>query len=60
MQQEALNLGFLLQPTTTGFYITPIIGGKPLSNEEIQNLDENIKKEIEKKEETLEQKMKKI
>jgi len=57
MQQEALNLGFLLQPTTTGFYITPIIGGKPLSNEEIQNLDENIKKEIEKKEETLEQKI---
>jgi Lon-like ATP-dependent protease len=57
MQQEALNLDFLLQPTTTGFYITPIIGGKPLSNEEIQNLDENIKKEIEKKEETLEQKI---
>jgi lon-related putative ATP-dependent protease len=57
MQQEALNLGFLLQPTTTGFYITPIIGGKPLSNEEIQNLDENIKKEIEKKEEILEQKI---
>lgn len=57
MQQEALNLGFLLQPTTTGFYITPIIGGKPLSNEEIQNLDENIKREIEKKEETLEQKI---
>jgi lon-related putative ATP-dependent protease len=57
MQQEALNLGFLLQPTTTAFYITPIIGGKPLSNEEIQNLDENIKKEIEKKEETLEQKI---
>jgi len=57
MQQEALNLGFLLQSTTTGFYITPIIGGKPLSNEEIQNLDENIKKEIEKKEETLEQKI---
>ena len=57
MQQEALNLGFLLQPTTTGFYITPIIGGKPLANEEIQNLDENIKKEIEKKEEILEQKI---
>jgi len=57
MQQEALNLGFLLQPTTTGFYITPTIGGKPLSNEEIQNLDENIKKEIEKKEEILEQKI---
>jgi len=57
MQQEALNLEFLLQPTTTGFYITPIIGGKPLSNEEIQSLDENIKKEIEKKEETLEQKI---
>lgn len=57
MQQEAINLGFLLQPTTTGFYITPIIGGKPLSNEEIQNLDENIKKEIEKKEEILEQKI---
>jgi Lon-like ATP-dependent protease len=57
MQQEALNLDFLLQPTTTGFYITPIIGGKPLSNEEIQNLDESIKKEIEKKEETLEQKI---
>jgi Lon-like ATP-dependent protease len=57
MQQEAINLGFLLQPTTTGFYITPTIGGKPLSNEEIQNLDENIKKEIEKKEEILEQKI---
>ena len=57
MQQEAINLGFLLQPTTTGFYITPIIGGKPLSNEEIQNLDENIKQEIEKKEEILEQKI---
>ncbi len=57
MQQEALNLGFLLQPTTTGFYITPIIGGKPLSNEEIQQLDENIKKQIEEKEEILEQKI---
>ncbi len=57
MQQEALNLGFLLQPTTTGFYITPVIGGKPLSNEEIQHLDESIKKQIEEKEEILEQKI---
>lgn len=57
MQQEANNYGFILQPTSSGFFLSPTIGGKPISNEELQNLDENIRKEIETKEEIVEQKI---
>lgn len=57
MQQEANSLGFLLQPTSSGFFISPLIGGKPVSNEEIQNLEEPIREEIRKKEEILEEKI---
>ncbi|MFN3995287.1 MAG: Lon protease family protein, partial [bacterium] len=57
MQQEAANYGFILQPTSSGFFLSPTLGGKPLSNEEIQNLEESIRKEIEKKEEILEEKI---
>lgn len=57
MQQEASSYGFILQPTSSGFFLSPTIGGKPISNEELQNLEENIRKEIEEKEQIIEEKI---
>ncbi|MEN3015214.1 MAG: ATP-binding protein [bacterium] len=57
MQQEASNYGFSLQPTSGGFFLSPTIGGKPISAEELQTLEESIRKEIEKNEEILEKKI---
>jgi predicted ATP-dependent protease len=46
-QQEALRLGFSVQPTSTGLATTPLDNGLPLTNEAVQGLSEERREALE-------------
>jgi len=47
--EYAKNQGFQVNITNSGVYFTPVIDGKPVEEEEYNNLDENIRQEINEK-----------
>ncbi len=57
LNQQASELGFILQPTTSGFLLIPTIGGQPISNEDLQKLDETIKNKIDENARIMEEKI---
>ncbi|MBS7620195.1 AAA family ATPase, partial [Candidatus Bathyarchaeota archaeon] len=49
LNEKAQNEGFILQRSPIGILMIPVIHGKPLSEEEVLNLSQNLRKEIERK-----------
>lgn len=49
LNELARNYGFVLRDTRTGLISIPVIEGRQISQEEFQQLDEEVRKEIEKK-----------
>jgi len=54
--EEAQRSGFSIQATPVGVVLIPVVNGKPVSEEELDNLPEHVKKEIVDRKENLQSK----
>ncbi|MHA2263460.1 MAG: Lon protease family protein [Candidatus Thorarchaeota archaeon] len=57
MEEEARNVGFVLQGSQTGLVILPVVDGTPLSPELLANMPEKVRGEIETRRIVLEKEM---
>lgn len=53
LNQRVQEQGFILQSTPIGLLTIPVVEGKPLSEEEFMNLDQQVRDEIQKRKEKL-------
>jgi lon-related putative ATP-dependent protease len=53
LNQRVREQGFILQSTPIGLLTIPVVEGKPLSEEEFMNLDQQVRDEIQKRKEKL-------
>ena len=51
--EDAEKLGFKVKSTNTGIYFLPIVGGKTLSEQEFNELDDEVRNEISQKSDTV-------
>ncbi|MDR7415935.1 MAG: AAA family ATPase [Armatimonadota bacterium] len=58
LQQRAAQAGFTLQPTPIGILVIPVLGGRPISDAELQALPAPAREELQRRRETLQEEVK--